>query len=286
MMQPDSITTVGKIQYTNAWPIFHYFDPAGLHNVELVTDIPAGLNRRVHAGLLDISAMSSFAYASVSEKLLLLPDLSVSADGDVKSILLFSRKPIEEVANGRIALTNTSATSVNLLKILLEKAFEGKPAYFDSEPELEKMMENADAALLIGDHAIKASWSDHNYIVTDLGRVWKDWTGHSMTFAVWAVQKSAALHKPEAVAEIAAAFRESKRLSLADLQPVVIAAQESVGGDALYWEQYFTNLCYDFGEKEQKGLALYFRYAHEMGLLDHEVNLDIWSDNTVIWVNE
>lgn len=59
----------------------------------------------------------------------------------------------------------------------MEKAYGGKPTYWDSEPNLDVMMESSDAALLIGDHAIEASWRDHNYIVTDLGKSGKDGRG-------------------------------------------------------------------------------------------------------------
>lgn len=278
---------IGKIQYTNAWPVFHHFHPEQLRtSAELVTEVPAVLNRRITEGLLDMSAMSSFAYASAAEHLLILPQLSVSVDGAVKSILLFSRKPLEEIRNGRIALTNTSATSINLLKILMTKYLGGKPEYFDCEPDLDTMMRQADAALLIGDHAIRASWANENYVVTDLGALWKEWTGHSMTFAVWAVRREVAEHRPEAVAEIVEAFHVSKRQSLENLTPVIEQAMTDIGGTETYWKQYFTNLCYDFGKREQGGLELYLRYAHEMGLLAQEINLELWNDNMLIRVKE
>jgi chorismate dehydratase len=285
---PESKTiTVGKIKYTNAWPIFHYFDPSQLrHPVELVTKVPAELNRSMLNGSLDISAMSSFAYASGAEDMLLLPDLSVSADGPVQSIFLFSRKPLDEIKNGTIALTNTSATSVNLLKILMQKAWEGQPSYFDCEPDLDLMLQQADAGLLIGDHAIKASWRSEGLYVTDLGEQWKRWTGYSITFAVWAVRRAVAEQHTDAVAEIAAAFRASKQRCLSDLTPVITEACKEIGGTPDYWERYFTNLCYDFGEKEQKGLELYFQYAYELGLLDRRVKPHLWSDNTLTRVKE
>lgn len=288
MPTPDTKTiTIGKIKYTNAWPIFHFFNPSKLlHSAEMVSKVPAELNRGMLTGSLDISAMSSFAYASGAEEMLLLPDLSVSADGPVQSILLFSRKPLDEIKNGTIALTNTSATSVNLLKILMQKAWEGHPSYFDCEPDLDLMLEQADAGLLIGDHAIKASWRSEDLYVTDLGEEWERWTGYSMTFAVWAVRRAVAAQNPAAVAEIASAFRASKQRSLSDLTPVISEACEEIGGLRDYWERYFTNLCYDFGEKQQQGLELYFQYAHELGLLDRRVKPLLWSDNTLTRVKE
>ncbi|MDP4096649.1 menaquinone biosynthesis protein [Paenibacillus sp. P96] len=286
-MEVNRTTRVGKIKYTNAWPVFHYFHPEKLQNsIELVTEVPSILNRRMLDGSLEVSAMSSFAYAEGADHFMLLPDLSVSTDGPVQSILLFSHKPLEEAVNGTIALTNTSATSVNLLKILVEKHLKGNPEYFTSEPDLEEMMNRADAGLLIGDHAIKASWENRGYYVTDLGQLWKEWTGCSMTFAVWAVRRSAVASRPKAISEIVQAFRSSKERSRSNLTPIINNAVREIGGTEHYWHRYFSNLCYDFGRREQQGLELYFKYAHELGLLKHEIKLQIWSDNTLTRVKE
>ncbi|AJS58035.1 menaquinone biosynthetic enzyme MqnA/MqnD family protein [Paenibacillus sp. IHBB 10380] len=280
-------TIIGKIKYTNAWPIFHYFEPSTLHEpASMVSEVPSYLNQGMSDGSIDIGALSSFAYGLLSEQLLLLPELSVSADGPVKSILLFSREPLDSMGNGTIALTNTSATSVNLLKILMSKALGAHPTYLTTEPDLEIMMSNADAALLIGDNAIKASWEEHGYYVTDLGAWWKEWTGHSMTFAVWAVNRDTAQRKPEAIVEIVDAFQTSKARSLANLQPIVEEACSTIGGTTEYWERYFSNLCYDFGERQYEGLRLYFRYAYELGLVQHKVHMEVWDHNMLIQVKE
>lgn len=280
-------TVIGKISYTNSWPVFHNFHPSSLrYPAEMVSEVPAILNQGMAQGTIHVGALSSFAYAASSDRLLLLPDLSVSADGPVKSIMLFSRVPFMQLGNGRIAVTNTSATSVNLLKILLEKAVGCQPEYITAEPDLDRMMDQADACLLIGDNAIKASWQDQGYIATDLGAAWKEWTGLSMTFAVWAVNREAAREKPEAISEIAAAFVESKRRGVRELAPIIREACSQVGGTAEYWHGYFSNLCYDFGERQQEGLNLYFRYAYEMGLLPQEVKMELWSHNLLTRVKE
>ncbi|AIQ36861.1 ABC transporter substrate-binding protein [Paenibacillus sp. FSL R5-0345] len=286
-MENNSHTIIGKISYTNSWPVFHNFHPSALkYPAEMVSEVPAILNQGMSRGTIHVGALSSFAYAEASEKLLLLPDLSVSADGPVRSIFLFSRVPLAQIGSGTIAVTNTSATSVNLLKILMEKAFGNKPEYISANPDLDAMMHHADACLLIGDHAIKASWQDQGYIVTDLAELWKEWTGLGMTFAVWAVNRKAAKDKPEAIAEIAEAFAESKLRGLSDLDPIVLAACTTIGGTKSYWEGYFRNLCYDFGERQQKGLNLYFRYAYEMGLLPQAVKMEIWSHKLLTRVKE
>lgn len=280
LIQPISI---GKIQYTNAWPIFHHFDPAALPvELKVHSDMPATLNRKLRAGEIDMAAVSSYAYGLSSDSYYLLPNLSVSSFGRVQSILLFMKSPLEKVIQGRIALTTTSATSVNLLKIIMEKFYGGKPAYEDAEPSLEKMLENADAALLIGDHAIRASWKNHEYKVLDLGEVWNLWTGHWMTYALWAVHKETVRRNPEAIWSIYEALLESKARSTLQLEPIVNKALQQIGGTADYWNQYFHHLCHDFGPKQIAGLQLYFQYARELGLMADEVELSELPYSTIV----
>jgi chorismate dehydratase len=266
--------SIGRIQYTNAWPIFHHFDPGSIpFQTEMHSDMPATLNRKLRAGEIDMAAISSYAYGLSSESYYLLPNLSVSSLGKVQSILLFMKSPLEKVIHGKIALTTTSATSVNLLKIIMEKFYGGKPTYEDAEPSLDNMLEHADAALLIGDHAIRASWMNHNYRVLDLGEVWYARTGLWMTYALWAVHRETAQRYPDAIWSIYEQLLESKRRSSHNLEPIVSTALRQIGGTSEYWYHYFQNLCYDFGPEQKSGLQLYFQYARDLGLMSGEIAL-------------
>lgn len=276
---------IGRIDYTNVWPIFYYFEPEGTKvPIELIPAVPSTLNHAMKEGSIDMGPISAFAYGVSSDEYALFPDLSVSALGKVNSLLLFLKKPLHEALNGTIALTTTSATTVNLLKIIVSKKYGCSPTYVSMAPDLESMMEAADAALLIGDHAIRAYWNNEKnpqYEVLDLGEMWYNWTGHWMTFAVWAVRKEVILNYSDDISCIVDAFRSSKLLSSANPEPLVQDAVAQLGGTSEYWRNYFNNLNYDFGPEQQKGLQLYFEYAFELGLIDHQVRLDIWSENTV-----
>jgi chorismate dehydratase len=214
----------------------------------------------------------------------LYPDLSVSALQSVKSIMLFHRKPLNELDGASIALTTASATSVNLLKIILDKGYGLKPNYTSAAPSLTDMMQEHDAALLIGDDAIKATWVDYGYLVTDLGEEWFKLTGKWMTFAVWAIRKQVLDSDPEMIGRIYEAFLESKRKSLKDPAGLIADAQTKIGGTEHYWEQYFGNLCYDFGPNQWAGLQLFYDYSYELGLLPRKVQLKIWQHNSVVQV--
>lgn len=272
---------LGRIAFTNVWPVFHHFPDQFKEEVEIVSQVPTSLNQALAEGSIDLSPISSFAYAEHYDQYELMPDLSVSCYGKVNSILLFHRKPLSELRYGRIALPTTSATSTNLLKVIMHKFYEGEPSYDYAEPNLEAMMSEADAALLIGDDAIRASWTNRSYDVTDLGEEWTRMTGHWMSFAVWAIRKDAAARFPGTIQAVYQAFQMSKRSGLRNPRPIVEKAVAEIGGTHAFWTQYFSGLSHDFSESQQAGLHLYYQYVKELGLLDHTVPIQIWTNNTV-----
>src|SRR5690349_20443762 len=111
--------TLGHIAYSNVYPI-HGGLLAGAvpHPFRIVRGLPTDLNRRLRQGELDVCAASSISYAREPGAYVLLPDLAVASAGPVRSIVLLSRVPVEELAGRRIAVTTASATSVALLPIL------------------------------------------------------------------------------------------------------------------------------------------------------------------------
>jgi chorismate dehydratase len=276
----ESKIRIGRINYTNVWPIYYYFpELVPQKEIEIIHQVPTGLNRAMANGEIDMGPISSFSYGEFFEDYVLYPDLSVSAHGPVNSILLFHEKPLDEIADGRIALPTTSATSVNLLKIIMNKFYNGNPEYTYTPPILEDMMKNRDAALLIGDDAIRESWRNEKYRITDLGQEWAKWTGYWMSFAVWAIRRETVNKYPDLVASVFRAFVQSKRLAHQSPQAMIEEAMRTIGGDASYWAHYFSNLCYDFGPEQWNGLRAYYQYAWELGFLPKPVSIDIWSEN-------
>jgi len=271
--------TVGRIDYANAWPLFHGLEKhTGGLSYELVSRVPSGLNLLLQQGHLDVSAISSFSYGANAKDYVLLPGLSVGSVGRVYSILLFLKTPIEEKRPERIAVTTTSATSVNLLKIIMKMRYGCEPEYISAEPDLNVMLETADAALLIGDPAIRASWNKGDLQMLDLGELWNDWTGLGMTYAVVAARRDSVEASAHDIHDLYHAMIETRRANVTDPEPLVEQACAQLGGDEQYWRVYFQTLRYDFDEKLQRGLELYFQYATELGLLKEEVRLRFMED--------
>jgi len=107
---------IGRITYANCSPIFHELQKqAPAEDYQFIGGVPSHLNAMLAAGEIDVCPSSSIQYALHPERYLILPDLSISSDGSVGSVLLFSRIPIEELDGQTILLSSESATSVNLL---------------------------------------------------------------------------------------------------------------------------------------------------------------------------
>jgi len=262
---------IGSISYTNTWPISYFFDSSKFGNdVEIINQVPSQLNKQMAAGLIDIGPISSFAYGEMADKYLLLPDLSVSAYGNVGSISLYSKTNISDIKNKRIALANTSATSVNLLKIIMQEFLGGNPSYIYSNPNLEVMMEQADAALLIGDDALLANMQndrDKRFKLYDLGAEWLKFTNKSMTFAVWAVRRESVEENPELLYRVYQEFLTSKEKGKEKLGEIIEASAAKCGGTYGFWQKYFNGLSNDFGQMQREGLLQYYKYANSIGVL-------------------
>ena len=110
---------VGHINFLNMLPLTYNFNHGGDEGLNLIRAVPSVLNSDLISGRLDVASISSIAYARHAEELLVLPQVCVSSDGPVQSIVLISRKPIEALGRDKVILTAKSATSHCLLKIIL-----------------------------------------------------------------------------------------------------------------------------------------------------------------------
>ncbi|MBC8079786.1 MAG: menaquinone biosynthesis protein [Gorillibacterium sp.] len=270
---------IGRINFTNVWPIYHHFPVNQFTGrIKMVTQVPSSLNEAMAAGQIDMGPISSFAYGQHFDEYVLFPELSVSALGKVNSILLFHKKPLEQIKDGKIMLPTTSASSANLLRILFHDQFGGEPQYRYDRPNLSFMRDDEDAVLLIGDDAIRAYWTNPELQVTDLGEWWHRLTGKWMSFAVWAIRKQALEQHGELISEVFKAFKDSKLQGLAEPSPMISHAVQTIGGTTEFWRSYFDDLCFDFGPKQWAGLQFYYDRAFELRLLDRPVHIDIWQD--------
>ncbi len=268
---------VGHIQFINCFPLFYgLIEKKFLLEIDLIKGNPTDLNRMLKNNELDLAPVSSIAYAKDWSDYVLMPEISISSDGAVKSIYLFSKVPIEELDGKPIALTNVSATSQALLKIIMANHFNSKPTYFESTPELRAMLMEAEAALLIGDDALRTRYKLSDKLhVYDLGSLWKEFTGLPMVFALWVIRKEFAEKNLKQIKLIKQAFTDSMKFSLENIEDVAKKAAEWEEFPPEFLVDYFAALKFDFDLGKQKGLLKYFEYVHELGITPKVPYLDI-----------
>src|SRR6476620_5670984 len=177
---------VGRIPYINCYPVYGAVDRHVVSlDAELVDGVPTALNHAMAAGTLDVSVISAVEYARDAARYLLLPDLAISCDGPVRSVMLFSRAPAESLGAARVLVSRSSMTSVALLGLLFEHVWKAKPVFVPADAEITDLAhahpEAHSARLIIGDAALLLSSGaselakDYPYVY-DLGAVWKEWT--------------------------------------------------------------------------------------------------------------
>ncbi|WP_433212890.1 menaquinone biosynthetic enzyme MqnA/MqnD family protein [Dactylosporangium sp. CS-047395] len=259
---------VGHIQFLNCLPIYWGLMRSGaLIDVDLFKDSPERLNAALVAGDLDIGPISLVEYLRNAEDLLLLPDLAVGSDGPVLSVNLVSTVPLERLDGRRVALGATSRTGVMLAQMYLESHVGVRPEYFNSPPDLARMLDEADAAVIIGDVALRAMHEAprQGWQVTDLGQAWRTWTGLPMVFAAWAVRRDFAAAHPGLVKDVHEAFLRSRELCLTELDEVAEAAARWENLSAADLATYFRALDFSLGDRQVAGVREFARRAAERG---------------------
>jgi len=263
-----AVLRLGRIRYINVLPVYYALDRGPRDNgLLLVSGTPAELNARLAAGSLDASAISSVEYARNFRQYYLVPDLSISTEGDVGSVLLFSRVPFHRLTGREVRLSEASATSAALTRILLYELFGARPLYRPG-PVPAELPEGCSGLLAIGDEALRLRASGRYPYFLDLGRAWHELTGLPFVFGVWAVRREVCETRPAAVRELVRLLWASKEAGLASLTEICreAGARVNLGREELL--EYFRRLTYDLGPRQQEGLLAFYRYLHRLGQLE------------------
>ncbi len=260
---------LGHIQYLNCVPLYYGLVKSdAILDVELIKAPPRRLAEMLIAGELDAAPIPSIEYARHAESLALLPDISVSSDGQVQSIMLVSKVPAEQLGGRTVALTDASRTSQVLARILLAKHWKVEPDYVEMPSDLPSMLREADAALLIGDDALRAFHASSELRKYDLGAEWKAYTGLPMVYAVWAVRRDWADANPDDVQRLDWALNQSNAYCRENPGAVAEYAARWEPFPVSFFYTYFDTLRFRFDEPYRDGLRRFFAEAHELGQLD------------------
>ena len=262
---------VGRIPYINCYPVYGAIDRGVVTlDATLIDGTPSELNGRIARGDLDVSVVSAVEYARDSSRYVLLPDLAVSCDGPVRSVMLFSKYRAEDLGGRQVLVSRSSMTSVALLELLFENVWRCTPRFVPGDAELSDVRwferEEHDARLVIGDAALLlgagAAGAPRYPHVYDLGTMWKQWTGLPFVFAVWVALRSTPVKEALAVQ---AALIESRDWGLAHLAILARQASERTQVSEPRCLEYLTGLDYGLSYPHLAGLTTFFGRLVERG---------------------
>jgi chorismate dehydratase len=261
---------ISAISYLNTAPLMWDFEHSDTGSeFDISYTLPSACARALEAGTADIGIIPAAAYAQVPG-LMALPGVAIASRRPVRSILLVSRVPVDQIRT--VALDTSSMTSVALIKILFEKWLGGGRMFAPMAPDIEKMLARHDAGLMIGDPALQIDRS--RYLTLDLAEEWIRYTGKPFVFAFWAVRRQAlpedALREASSSQDLAAVFQQSRDHGLAPASLDQIAREWAprLGIGEAGVRSYLTeNIYYHLDPPCLEGLQLFYRYAAEIGAL-------------------
>ncbi len=256
---------ISAISYLNTAPLMWDFEhgEAG-REFDISYTLPSGCARALAEGTADIGIIPAAAYAEIPG-LMVLPEVAIASRRAVRSILLVSKVPIEKVRS--VALDTSSLTSVALTKVLFEKWLGGGRTFTAMAPDVDAMLADHDAGLLIGDPALKIDRA--RYHTVDLAEEWIRHTGKPFVFAFWAV-RGAALPEAAPSLDLPAGFQKSRDQGLEASSLNQIAREWAPRLDLTEADvrSYLTqNIHYQLDAGCLEGLQLFYRYAAEIGAL-------------------
>ncbi len=272
--------SMGRIDYINASPVYYGLDNGLLPDwITMVDGPPAVLNAMVKDGRLQISPISSAFYGMNHTDLLVLPDLSISCDGKVLSVILVGNYPLEELDGKQLVLTEDSATAAALLKLIVKQK-NIRPGFSTKKIHSPGDLPDAcDGALIIGDAAMTQPWESVFKYRIDLGELWHQMTGLPFVFALWVVRRSFAETEPGKVQKILDLFHESRAMGYANINRIIRSGGQKLGLSESYVRRYYDCLHCDLDPEKIRGLELFFSSLYEQELFPDLVKPEffLWS---------
>ncbi|MHB8607169.1 MAG: menaquinone biosynthetic enzyme MqnA/MqnD family protein [Candidatus Acidiferrales bacterium] len=275
---------ISIVQYLNTAPLVWGFTNgpfAGKYDLSFT--VPSQCAEALRAGAADIAIIPAIEYQRIPG-LVVLPDLAIASQNRVRSLLIVAKKPIEQVHS--IALDRSSRSTQALTRILAAEHWKIDPEFFEAEPDLGAMLEKADAALLIGDPALRISiviektstvssegravchaatlgiTNAEIFHVYDVVGEWRKLTSLPAVMAVWAA-------RPEMITpEVLANFAASRDFGLSQIAVISVEAARELDLPQRALESYLRhNIDFSLGEENRRGLERYFQKAAKLGLI-------------------
>jgi len=259
------LARIGMVNYLNTAPI-HEKWKSTVHseNWKIVEDPPACLNKKLADGDIDMGFVSCYEYGRNPEKYKILSGLSISANGPVGSVFLFSHVPMEQLEQAPVLFTSQSETSVSLVKIILEEFHDVQPIY--STGDLKTVnLDDFKAVLAIGDDALRFAEKSTYLYEYDLADIWKHQTGLPFVFALCAVREEFCANHPEILTEIHKELLRCREEGKRDLEEICEISAARIPMSKKKCHQYLAGIEYDLGGQKRKALETFFDFLIKRG---------------------
>jgi len=292
--RPVTKLRISIVQYLNTAPLVWGFTNGPLHGkYDLSFTVPSQCSEDLRTGRADVAIIPAIEYQRIDD-LVILPDMAIASKKQVRSLLIVSKKPIEQVK--RFALDRSSRSTQALTRILCAEKWKIAPSFFEASPDLAEMLEQADAALLIGDPALRISLgiekdsqigaegqsicpattlaitSTELLYVYDVASEWRSLTELPAVLAVWAARRDVA------TPEVTADFLASRDFGLSHISEISYDASFELELPAQAIETYLRrNIDFSLDSENRRGLDLYYRHAARLGLISKAKPIE-WVD--------
>ena len=288
---------ISIVQYLNTAPLVWGFTNGPLRGkYDLSFTVPSQCAEQLRTGKADVAIIPAIEYQRIDD-LVILPDMAIASKKQVRSLLIIAKKPIEQVKT--FALDRSSRSTQTLTRILCAEKWKIAPAFFEAQPDLYSMLQQADAALLIGDPALRIAMAIEKdsrpgtegqtvcqaatlgianselLYVYDVVSEWRSFTGLPAVLAVWAAKRDSA------TPEVTADFLASRDFGLSRIPEICFDAARELELPAHALESYLRhNIDFSLDPENCRGLELYFAHAAKYGLIPQAKPLE-WAATKV-----
>lgn len=251
-------TVIARVPYLNSVPFFHglHLDPSW----ELIDASPRQIGLQAEGGNVLVAPMALVDYLRLKDQYERLGNLGIAVRGRCGSVLLLGKKPIRQLADATIQVTDESSTSAVLLRLLLEQRYLLRPQAYQ-----RGRIDDADAVLAIGDEALRMR--AHNRMFSfeyDLAFEWWLWQHLPAVFAVWVVRKDASSTEKQ---QILRALQRQLAVNLSRLGDLAKGRAESLDVPAAELQAYLENFVYRLSDPEEQAIARFEQLVHAYHLL-------------------
>jgi chorismate dehydratase len=286
---------ISVVEYLNTAPLVWGFTDGPLAGrYELDFTVPSLCAEALRAGSVEIGIIPAIEYQRM-DGMVVLPDMAIAAKREVRSLLVVSRRPIDRVRT--LALDTSSRSTAALVRLLARHRWGIQPEFLDAAPDPAAMLQRADAALIIGDPALRIAvkmdalhdrkpaagepcCTDdpdaapvpgvNMLFVYDVASEWREWTGLPAVLALWVGRRDVV------TPEIAADFLASKAYGLAHIPEIARRASDQLQLPEAAIDTYLReHINFDLDAPNLAGLDRYYHECAAAGLIDRVRPLEL-----------